>query len=134
MLPGRVPDSSAIEEPHSGQKCLSIGLPLSPMLLNVLSVPSIVTASLVARTSAAKALPVNFLAIPAMAHRRARRVGLGCVPHRTAEAAAFDLHLDPLALLPFRPKTERVLPIHRALAKAKTNLVVSRTERSRLDR
>ena len=106
MLPGRVPDSSAIEEPHSGQKCLSIGLPLSPMLLNVLSVPSIVTASLVARTSAAKALPVNFLAIPAMAHRRAGRVGPGCVAHSAAEAAAFDLHLDLLALLPSPLKAE----------------------------
>ena len=59
-MPGCVPGSSAIDEPHSGQKCLWIGLPLPPMLLNVLSVPSIVTASLVARTSAAKALPVNF--------------------------------------------------------------------------
>src|SRR5208282_950627 len=36
----------------------------------------------------------EFLAIPAMAHCCARRVGLGCVTHRAAEAAAFDLHLD----------------------------------------
>jgi hypothetical protein len=43
-----------------GAEVLRIGLPLPPRLLNVLSVPSIVTASLVARTSAAKALPVNF--------------------------------------------------------------------------
>ena len=55
---GRVPDSSAIDEPHSGQKCLRIGLPLPPMLLNVLSSPSIVSASLVTRTNVAKALPV----------------------------------------------------------------------------
>src|SRR5437660_739521 len=60
IIPGRVPDSSAIDEPHSGQKCLRIGLPLPPILLNVLSVPSIVSASLATRTSAAKALPVNF--------------------------------------------------------------------------
>src|SRR5438094_8055641 len=60
IIPGRVPGSSAIEEPHSGQKCLSIGLPLPPRLLNVLSVPSMVSASLGTRTSAAKALPVNF--------------------------------------------------------------------------
>ena len=60
ILSGRVPDSSAIEEPHSGQKCLRIGLPLPPMLVNVLSVPSILTASLGTRTSAVKALPVNF--------------------------------------------------------------------------
>src|SRR5215472_16126126 len=41
----------------------------------------------------------ELLAIPAMAHRCARWVRLGCVAHRAAEAAAFDLHLDPLALL-----------------------------------
>src|SRR3954453_12301525 len=52
----------------------------------------------------------EFLAIPAMAHRRARRVGLGCVAHRAAEAATFDLHLNLLALLPSRLKAERVLP------------------------
>jgi hypothetical protein len=34
-----LPGSSAIDEPHSGQKCLRIGLPLPPMLLNVLSAP-----------------------------------------------------------------------------------------------
>jgi hypothetical protein len=60
IIPGRVPGSSAIDEPHSGQKCLSIGLPLPPMLVNILSVPSMVTASLLARTSVAKTLPVNF--------------------------------------------------------------------------
>src|SRR5580693_2687840 len=52
----------------------------------------------------------EFLAIPAMAHRCARRVGLGCVAHRAAEAAAFDFHLDPLAILPSRLKAEWVLP------------------------
>src|SRR5207248_1628267 len=41
----------------------------------------------------------EFLAIPAMAHCCGRRVGLGCVAHRAAEAPAFDHHLDPLALL-----------------------------------
>jgi hypothetical protein len=41
-----------------------------------------------------------------MADRCARRIGLGCVAHRAAEAAAFDLHLNPLALLPFRLKAE----------------------------
>src|SRR6516164_9301740 len=46
ITPGRVPGSSAIDEPHSGQKCLRIGLPLPPRLLNVLSVPSTITASL----------------------------------------------------------------------------------------
>jgi hypothetical protein len=58
-----------------------------------------------------------------MAHRRARRIGLGCIAHRAAEAAAFDLHLDPLALLPSRLKAERVLPIHGARLMAKTNFV-----------
>jgi len=48
----------------------------------------------------------EFLAIPAMAHGCARRVGLCCVTHRAAEAAAFDLHLDPLPLLPFRLQAE----------------------------
>jgi len=48
----------------------------------------------------------EFLAIPAMAHRRACRVGLGGIAHRAAEAAAFDLHLDPLAPLPSRLKAE----------------------------
>jgi hypothetical protein len=51
-----------------------------------------------------KGAPGEFLAIPAMAHRCARRIGLGCVPHSAAEAPAFDHHLDPLALLPFRLK------------------------------
>ena len=60
IMPGRVPGSSAIDDPHSGQKCLRIGLPLPPMLLNVLYVPSMVSASLVIRTSTAKALPVTF--------------------------------------------------------------------------
>jgi hypothetical protein len=41
-----------------------------------------------------------------MAHRCARRIGLGCVAHRAAEAAAFDFHLDPLAVFPLRLKTE----------------------------
>src|SRR5437588_349797 len=59
MVSGRIADSSAIDEPHSGQKCLRIGFPLPPMLLNVLSGPSIVIASLGTRTSAAKVLPVN---------------------------------------------------------------------------
>ena len=48
----------------------------------------------------------EFLAIPAMAHCCARRVGLCCVAHRATEAAAFDLPLDPLALSPVRLKTE----------------------------
>jgi hypothetical protein len=104
MVSGRIADSSAIDEPHSGQKCLRIGFSLPPMLLKVLSAPPIVIASLATRTGAAKALP--FLAISAMAHRCTRRVGLGCVPHRTAEASAFDLHVDPLVLLPFRLKAE----------------------------
>jgi hypothetical protein len=41
-----------------------------------------------------------------MAHRRADRIGVGCVAHRAAEAATFDLHLDPLALLPSRLNAE----------------------------
>jgi hypothetical protein len=57
----------------------------------------------------------EFLAIPAMAHCCARRVGLGCVAHRAAEAAAFDLPLDPRDLLPFDSKPNEVLPIHRPL-------------------
>jgi len=65
-----------------------------------------------------------------MAHRRARRVGLGCIAHRAAEATAFDLHVDPFALLPVRRKAELALSVNHALAKAKTNFVVSRTERS----
>src|SRR5215472_11843651 len=43
----------------------------------------------------------ELLAIPAMAHRCTRWVGLGCVAHRAAEATAFDLHLDPLHSYPF---------------------------------
>ena len=43
----------------------------------------------------------EFLAIPAMAHRCARRVGLGSVAHRAAEAAPLDFDLDLLVLLPF---------------------------------
>ena len=81
-------------------------MPLPPILLNVLSAPSMVTASFVARTSAAKALPVNFLAIPAMAHCCAGWIGLGRVAHRAAEAAAFDLHLDFFDRVPFRLKVE----------------------------
>jgi len=98
IIPGRVPGSSAIDEPHSGQKCLRIGLPLPPRLLNVLSVASIVSASLGTRTNAAKALPVNF---GNPGNSCAGRVGLGGVAHSAAEAAAFDLHLDPLLSFPF---------------------------------
>ena len=46
----------------------------------------------------------------AVADRCGSRVRLGCVAHRAAEAAAFDRHLDPLAVLPFRLKAECVLP------------------------
>src|SRR5215831_9900881 len=73
---------------------------------------------------------VELLAVSAMARGCARRVCLGCVPHRAAEAAAFDLHLDPLALSPSRLKAERVLTIRRAPIVAKINFVVSRTERT----
>jgi len=38
----------------------------------------------------------KLLAIPATAHCCARWVGFGCVPYRAAEAATFNLHLDPL--------------------------------------
>src|SRR3984893_11915253 len=82
----------------------------------------------------------EFLAIAAMADRCARRVRLGCVTHRAAEATAFDLHVDPLALLAFRLKAEGMLPIRRARPMAKTNFVVTpgagakdrRVSRSRL--
>ena len=67
----------------------------------------------------------EFLAIAAMADRCARRVRLGCVTHRAAEATAFDLHVDPLALLAFRLKAEGMLPIHGARPMAKSNFVVS---------
>ena len=60
-----------------------------------------------------------------MAHCCTRRVGLGCVAHRAAEATAFDLHVDPLALLAFRLKAEKKFPIHRARLMAKSNFVVS---------
>ena len=43
----------------------------------------------------------EFLAIPSMTHSCAGRVGLGGVAHSAAEAAAFDLHLDPLLSFPF---------------------------------
>src|SRR5215469_6212201 len=59
-MPGSVPGSSAIDEPHSEQKCRRIGLPLPPRLLKVLSEPSILTASLGTGTAVAKALPVYF--------------------------------------------------------------------------
>src|SRR5262249_18079592 len=60
MTSGLVPGSSEIDEPHSGQKCLRIGLPLPPMLVNVFKMASTESASLGTRTSTAKALPVNF--------------------------------------------------------------------------
>src|SRR6516162_374762 len=124
ITPGRVPGSSAIDEPHSGQKCLRIGLPLPPRLLNVLSVPSIVSASLGTRTSAAKALPVNF-----WQSRQWHTVALvgsarPCSAPRR-RGSAFDLHLDTLALLTSRLKAERVFPIHGARPMAKTNFVVN---------
>src|SRR6516225_8234685 len=68
----------------------------------------------------------ELLAIPAMAHRRASRVGLGCVAHRAAEATAFDLHLDPFALLPFRLPGRMSGAIHGARPMAKTNFVICR--------
>jgi hypothetical protein len=52
-------DSSASEEPHSGQKCRRSGWPLPPGLLNVFIAPSIVTASFGTATSVAKAVPVK---------------------------------------------------------------------------
>src|SRR5437588_1421655 len=60
IMPGRRAVSSAIDEPHSGQKWRNSGLPLPPGLLNVFSVPLIVSASFCTGTSAANALPVNF--------------------------------------------------------------------------
>ena len=65
-----------------------------------------VTASLFARTSTAKALPVNFWQSRQWHIVALRRIGLGCVAHRAAEAAAFDLHLDSFDLVPFRLKVE----------------------------
>jgi two-component system, cell cycle response regulator DivK len=55
----------------------------------------------------------EFLAVPTVTHRCGRRVGLGCVAYRAAEATAFDLLLDPLALLPVSAQAERVFPIDR---------------------
>src|SRR6476660_10288977 len=52
----------------------------------------------------------EFLAIPAMAHCCARRIGLGCVAHRAAEAAAFDLHLDPLLSYPLGSRPNECCP------------------------
>jgi hypothetical protein len=80
------------------------------MLLNVLRVPSMVTASLVARTSVAKGTASEFLAIPAMAHGCARRVGLGGVPHRVAQVSAFDLHLDFPLLYAFGSRLNEFCP------------------------
>ena len=94
IKPGRVPGSSAIDEPHSGQKCLRIGLPLPPMLLNVLSVPSKVTASLARSNQRGKSAAGELLAIPAMANCCACWVDFGCIAYRAAEATSFDLHLD----------------------------------------
>jgi hypothetical protein len=77
---------------------------------DVLRMPSIVSASLGTRTSAAKVLPVNLWQSRQMAHRSACRLGLGYVAHRAAEAAAFDLHLDPpcsLTLSAQRPNERR---------------------------
>ena len=76
------------------------------MLLNVLSGPSISHRLLGHSNQRGKGAAGELLAIPAMAHCCTRRFALGCVAHRAAEAAAFDLHLDPLALLPFRLKAE----------------------------
>src|SRR3984893_5077931 len=71
----------------------------------------------------------EFLAIPAMAHCCARRVGLGCVSHRAAEAAAFDLHVDPpCSLYPFGSRPNECWRYTVARLMAKTNFVVSRLE------
>jgi hypothetical protein len=52
--------SSAIEEPHRGQKCRKIDLPLLPRLVYVFIAPSIATASFGTPIRVPNALPVNF--------------------------------------------------------------------------
>jgi hypothetical protein len=52
--------SSAIDEPHFGQKCLWISFPLPPGLENVSIVPLNVSASFGIASRAPNALPVNF--------------------------------------------------------------------------
>ena len=59
-MPGLVPGSWAIDEPHSGQKCRSIGFPLPPGLVKVFVVPSNINVSLGTYTRAPNAQPVNF--------------------------------------------------------------------------
>src|SRR5215469_6104481 len=60
MRPGEALASSAIDEPHSGQKCRRTGLPLLPKLVNDFIVPLIVTDSVGKMAKAPNALPVNF--------------------------------------------------------------------------
>src|SRR5437762_13813183 len=114
-MPGRVPGSSAIDEPHSGQKCRRIGFPLPPTPVNVLTGPVSVSAAFGTMISAAKTLPVNFwqsrqwhtvaLAASASAVQRT------APPRQPPVRAAIAL---PVPLLPLRLEAEALLPIHRA--------------------
>src|SRR5215468_1684167 len=57
----------------------------------------------------------EFLTIPAMAHRSAGRVGLGCVPHCAAEAATLNLDVGPPCSLTLSAQGRTRLPIHSGL-------------------
>jgi hypothetical protein len=60
IAPGAFATSSAIDDPHSGQKCRTTGLPLPPGAVNVFMLPVTVTVSFGTTIKAPNALPVNF--------------------------------------------------------------------------
>jgi hypothetical protein len=120
MVPGCIADSSAIDEPHSGQKCLRIGFPLPPMLLNVFSAPSI-HRLLVHPNQRGEDASSEFLAISAVAHRCVRRVAIGRVTHRAAQTAAVDLHRHTFLFSSFG-STPNAIAIHHVCAMAKRDL------------
>jgi hypothetical protein len=97
-MPDRAPGSSAMDDPHSGQKWRRIGLPLPPMLLNVFNVPVILTFLLAGPNQCGKGAAGEPLAVATMADRPASGIRLGGVTHRAAKATAQNRH-HPVAPL-----------------------------------
>src|SRR5215469_14145582 len=89
--PGRVPGSWAIVEPHSGQKCRSIGFPLPPGLVNVFVVPSIVQCLPRHIEQSGECTACESLAVSAMADARRQWFSRCPITHRAAEATALQL-------------------------------------------